>query len=125
MVLTLGQMLGKYPGLVGTGRGQQLKRAAVEIGGSILAKDSEQQAPRFRRDASLITAHLRARRSYVRGSSILEPDAGTARWGARVIGIRTDDHDRWCVRIWSWAVGAHVQIASRAALEDWLAFTKS
>lgn len=46
----------------------------------------------------------------------LTPGSWTARWGAWVIGIRTDDEDRWCVRIWSWAVGARVQIAKRAIL---------
>lgn len=88
-------------------------------------------------------------------SSSLTPGSWTARWGAWVIGIRTDDHDRWCVRVWSWAIGARVQIGKRAilpsatdavawacallrshgahvlvdgrerALEDWLAFSKS
>lgn len=88
-------------------------------------------------------------------SSSLVPGSWTARWGAWVIGIRTDEHDRWCVRVWSWVVGARVQIAKRAilssaaeavawacdvlrrhgtrvfvdgrerALEDWLAFTRS
>lgn len=49
-------------------------------------------------------------------SSSLTPGSYTARWGAWVIGIRSDDHDRWSVRVWSWAVGARVQIAKRAIL---------
>ena len=48
----------------------------------------------------------------------LTPGSWTARWGAWVIGIRTDDEDRWCVRIWSWAVGTRVQIAKRAILSS-------
>lgn len=51
-------------------------------------------------------------------SSSLTPGSWTARWGAWVIGIRTDDHDRWCVHIWSWAVGARVQIGKRAILSS-------
>lgn len=85
----------------------------------------------------------------------LTPGSWTARWGAWVIGIRTEAADRWCVRVWSWALGARVQIDQRAilstageavawacallrqhgarafvdgrerALEEWLAFSKS
>ncbi len=48
--------------------------------------------------------------------SSLTPGSWTARWGAWVIGIRTDDRDRWCVRVWSWAIGARVQVGKRAIL---------
>lgn len=88
-------------------------------------------------------------------SSSLTPGSWTTRWGSWVINVRTDEHDQWSVRVWSWAVGARVQIAKRAilpsaaeavkwacdvlrkhgalvfvdgrerALEDWLAFTRS
>jgi hypothetical protein len=46
----------------------------------------------------------------------LTPGSWTARWGAWVISIRTDEDDRWRVRVWSWATGARVQVGKRAIL---------